>query len=129
MSDEPKPECQAFASGREAIDDMGLFCGEHWDMVPADARALLNNLFDQDYKSEKHKKWQREVRKCVALMMAKEKGLKRNVEGRNLDEFDRPDPFVREGEQKAAARGKVLGPQESDPGIISNEGTETEDDT
>ena len=119
MSDKPKQECQAFACEREAIDEMGLFCGEHWDMVPADARALLSNLFDQDYKSEKHKKWQREVRKCVSMMMAKEKGLQRNVERRNLDEFDKPDPFVREGENRAASKGKVLGRFDSDPGITN----------
>ena len=121
-----KKECQAFACGYEAIDDNGLFCAMHWDMIPADARAVLDNLYNEDPKSEKHRKWQREVRKCIAMMMAKEKGLKRNVERRNLDQFEGEDPFVREGERKAASEGKLLrGPD--DRTVQGDEGVEEEE--
>jgi len=123
-----KKECQAFACGSEAIDDNGLFCAMHWDMIPADARALLNNLYNEDPKSEKHRKWQREVRKCIAMMMAKEKGLRRNVERRNLDQFEGEDPFVKEGERKAASEGKLLR-EPDDRSIQGNqESEESEED-
>ena len=107
MEKEPV-ECQAVGCWQKSVDSNGLFCAMHWDMIPADAKALIINLYNADPTTAQHKKWVREVRKTVAMIMAKEKGLKRNANGKNLDQFPAGDPFIDGGKRKAASQGKVL---------------------
>ena len=87
--------CQAVDCQNESVDDMRIFCQAHWEKIPADARAAIKNAYDLDTKSRKHLDWVHQVRKAVAYLMGTERGLTRNKEKKNLDDFPKGDPFVK----------------------------------
>lgn len=92
-SQEPKPECQAVNCTNEAVDNMGLFCPDHWSKIPADARGTLESMYDEDKTSKKHLAWTHQVRKLIGYLMSLEHQLKRAKDNSKIDEFHKPSPF------------------------------------
>ncbi|MGW8179005.1 MAG: hypothetical protein ACWGQW_09610 [bacterium] len=123
MSEEQtkKSECQAVDCGNYAVDEMGLFCDTHWSKLPPDIKALLTNLYDSDVKSKKHMKWVHEVRKVVIMLMAEERGLTRNKEGKNLDAFPKADPCS-VGTVNNPIAGPVIDVEKGDNGQPAKDG-------
>lgn len=69
-------ECQAKDCTREPDDEMGLFCVEHWKLVPAPMRDQLFNRYKKDV-DRQSKEWIEIARRAVGAVLAAEHQLKR----------------------------------------------------